>query len=331
MALISFFSAKGAPGTTSTAMLTAALWPRPTLLVDADPAGGDLLMRLPTDAGMALTQRPGLLTLLPLARHGLAPGVVLDHSQVVQGGQRVLVGLDSPEQAEASAAFWPILGRNFHDLPGTDVVLDLGQLSVRSSQMSLAERSDMLIGVIRPTPASVLHMRQRLTALTRTLATLGPDAPLVGLVAIADVQQQAEASSALATVLTDVPEVHHLGMVAHEPRAERMFHGDLLVRPERTMLVRSGRSLVERVRSLLDGAAPDPDPAPAGRGADQVDQTGPAGSGAQAGSTDAIEAGDASGLPDGGADAGAAQKEQPDADRPMSRRDLKRKKWRVQR
>lgn len=311
MALISFFSAKGAPGTTSTAMLVAALWPRPTLLVDADPVGGDLLMRLPTEAGLALTQRPGLLTLLPLARHGLAPGVVLDHSQVVQGGQRVLVGLDSPEQAEASAALWPTLGRTFRELPGTDVVIDLGQLSLRSSQLPLAERSDIVIGVIRPTPASVLHMRQRLTALTRTMATLGPDAPLVGLVAVADVQQQNEASSALATVLTDVPGVHHLGMVAHDPRAERMFHGDLLTRPERTMLVRSGRSLVQRVLAQVGGAEPAP---PDATDAKPVDN-------------EPVETRTA------GTDTGAegAVEAEPATEQPVSRRDLKKKTWRIRR
>lgn len=313
MALISFFSAKGAPGTTSTAMLVAALWPRPTLLVDADPAGGDLLMRLPAASGLALTPRPGLLTLLPLARHGLAPGVVLDHSQVVQGGQQVLVGLDSPEQAEASAALWPTLGRTFADLPGMDVVIDLGQLSTRSSQMPLAERSDILIGVVRPGPASVMHMRQRLTALTRTLTTLGPDAPLVGLVAVADVQQQAEASSALATVLTDVPEVHHLGMVAHDPRAERMFHGDPLTRPERTMLVRSGRTLARRVQTLLAGVVPDPD--------DGTVDTPVAGAetGAEPHTAQSPDA------PGDGEPAGP-----PATDEPTSRRDLK-KKWRVRR
>lgn len=322
MALISFFSAKGAPGTTSTAMLTAALWPTPTLLVDADPAGGDLLMRLPADSGVALTPRPGLLTLLPLARHGLAPGVVLDHSQIVQGGQQVLVGLDSPEQAEVSSALWPTLGRTFGELPGTDVVIDLGQLSPRSSQMPLAERSDLLVGVIRLTPASVLHMRQRLTALTRTLATLGPDAPLVGLVAIADVQQQAEASSALATVLAEVPDVHHLGMVAYEPRAERMFHGDPLARPERTMLVRSGRSLVQRVQALLEGPG-----APA-RAAGETDT--PAGEADETVTADTpAEDAPETDTPAEDAAAPAGPAEQEVAEQPSSRRELRRKKRRM--
>ncbi|WP_158288565.1 hypothetical protein [Ornithinimicrobium flavum] len=129
MALITFFSAKGAPGVTSTSMLVAALWPRQTLLVDADGSGGDLLMRLPDEQGVALTQHPGLLTLLPLARHGLAPGVVLDHSQVVHGGQRVLVGLESAEQSEAAGALWPTLARAFRELPDADVMVDAGQLT----------------------------------------------------------------------------------------------------------------------------------------------------------------------------------------------------------
>ncbi|WP_298888671.1 hypothetical protein [uncultured Serinicoccus sp.] len=278
MALISFFSAKGAPGVTSTAMLVAALWPRQTLLVDADGNGGDLLMRLPSESGLALTQHPGLLTLLPLARHGLSSGVVLDHSQVALGGQQVLVGLETSEQAEASAALWPTLARAFREVPGTDVVVDAGQLAARSGQLSLVQRSDLVVGVVRAEPASVMHMRERLTVLTQTFAALGADAPRIGLVALSGVQRQDEASSAIATVRADFPEVLDLGQVALDPRPERMFHGDPVSRPERTMLVRSGRSLVERLVAALgpavvldagtdrpgdaDPTADDPPPAP---------------------------------------------------------------------
>ena len=48
MALIALFSAKGSPGVSTTAMLTAALWPRPSILVDADPMGGDIALRMVT-------------------------------------------------------------------------------------------------------------------------------------------------------------------------------------------------------------------------------------------------------------------------------------------
>lgn len=272
MALITFFSAKGAPGTTSTAMLVAALWPRPTLLVDADGAGGDLLMRLPGANGMALTQHPGLLTLLPIARHGLAPGVVLDHSQVVHGGQRVLVGLETSEQADAAAALWPTLARSFREIPGTDVIIDAGQLTARAGQLSLAQRSDLVVGVVRPGPASVMHMRERLTLLTQTFAALGADAPRLGLVALADVQHQHEASAAVATARGEHTQVLDLGQVALDPRAERMFHGDPVARPERTMLVRSGRSLVERLVAAVGPSLAQP---AAGQGSPTLDQAPP--------------------------------------------------------
>lgn len=259
MALISFFSAKGAPGATSTAMLVAAVWPRPTVLVDADGAGGDLLMRLPAESGVSLTQHPGLLTLLPLARHGLAPGVVLDHSQVVQGGQRVLVGLETAEQADAAAALWPTLARAFREIPGTDVVIDAGQLSPRAGQLALAQRSDLVVGVVRPNPASVMHLRERMVVLQQSFAALGADAPRVGVLAISDVQHPEEASAAIAAVRAQSPDVIDLGQVAHDPRAERMFHGEPVGRPERTMLVRSGRSLVQRLTAALGpGLAPPP-------------------------------------------------------------------------
>ncbi|WP_122261985.1 hypothetical protein [Ornithinimicrobium cerasi] len=261
MALISFFSAKGAPGVTSTAMLVAALWPRPTLLVDADGAGGDLQMRLPNESGTALTQHPGLLTLLPLARHGLAPGVVLDHSQVVTGGQRILVGLESPEQSDAAGSLWPTLARSFRELPGYDVIVDAGALSLRAGQLGLVQRGDLAVGVVRPNPASVMHMRQRVAALHDTFRVLGPDAPRLGLVCVEDVQHQGEASSAVATVRGDLPDVLDLGQVALDARAERLFHGDPVARPERTMLVRSGGSLVQRLVAAV-GPVIQPDPEP---------------------------------------------------------------------
>ena len=41
--LISLASAKGAPGTTTSAHVLAAVWPAPVILADADPFGSDLL------------------------------------------------------------------------------------------------------------------------------------------------------------------------------------------------------------------------------------------------------------------------------------------------
>ncbi|MGK2852999.1 MAG: hypothetical protein ACSLE3_02645, partial [Microbacteriaceae bacterium] len=44
MALIALASASGSPGVTTTAMGLALAWPRPVLLVEADPTGGSGLL-----------------------------------------------------------------------------------------------------------------------------------------------------------------------------------------------------------------------------------------------------------------------------------------------
>ena len=44
MAMIALASASGSPGVTTTALGLALLWPRPILLVEADPTGGSGLL-----------------------------------------------------------------------------------------------------------------------------------------------------------------------------------------------------------------------------------------------------------------------------------------------
>ena len=44
MAVIALASASGSPGVTTTALAMALLWPRPVLLVEADPTGGSGLL-----------------------------------------------------------------------------------------------------------------------------------------------------------------------------------------------------------------------------------------------------------------------------------------------
>jgi hypothetical protein len=44
MAVIALASASGSPGVTTTALGLALLWPRPVLLIEADPTGGSGLL-----------------------------------------------------------------------------------------------------------------------------------------------------------------------------------------------------------------------------------------------------------------------------------------------
>ena len=59
VALIAVAADKGAPGVTTTAVALAAVWPRPVLLAECDPAGGDLVYRLPGEAAAGSTRGAG--------------------------------------------------------------------------------------------------------------------------------------------------------------------------------------------------------------------------------------------------------------------------------
>jgi len=267
MALISVMSAKGAPGTTTTSMLLANLWPADTLLVDADPLGGDIALRVMGEHGRALDPDYGLMSLLPAARRGLLPEMVPQHAQIALGGQPIVVGLPGPEQALAVAPMWPTLSDVFASVRGHDVVVDVGQVHQRSSHLAVVERSDLLLCVYRPTAWSAIHTRRRLEGLQDVLR----DFPLrIGIVGVAAPADEGNARTAAARIIGDWDWVTDFGTLAHDPRAVVMFEGGTVYRPERSLLARSGRELVSRIHAVLsDGATPvvlaqpEPQPEPA--------------------------------------------------------------------
>jgi MinD-like ATPase involved in chromosome partitioning or flagellar assembly len=64
MSVLALASAKGAPGVTTAAVALGAVWPRRVLLVEGDPAGGDLAARF------HLPPEPNLVSLGMVARRG---------------------------------------------------------------------------------------------------------------------------------------------------------------------------------------------------------------------------------------------------------------------
>lgn len=250
MALISFLCAKGAPGTTTTGMLLANLWPAPSILVDADPLGGDVALRLSAEHGPLDLDR-GLMSLLPAARRGLEPHVVLSHCQVAIGGQSIVAGLPGPEQAVAVAPLWPSLAAAFGRVPEHDVFADLGQVHSKSTHLAMLEQSSAALVVFRPTAWSVVHTRRRLESLEETLR-----ARHVGVVCVATARESREAAVATESLLQGLTDwVHDYGVVADDKDAVRMYDGGQVFRPERSLLVRSGRSIVQRLYAELGPVA----------------------------------------------------------------------------
>jgi MinD-like ATPase involved in chromosome partitioning or flagellar assembly len=248
---VAFFSAKGAPGATTAAMLVASLWPRPALLVDADPAGGDIALRLPSPEGRPLDQSTGMLSLLPLARRAITGEQVLAHAQRVLGGGEVIAGLSGPEQATAAGPVWAALIDVLRDVDDRDVMIDLGRLSVGSAVLPMAARADLAVLVTRDTVSGVVAARARLRALVPALTDAQGAGPQLGLIVQGDSDR--EANSAASVIRGEFPRVQDYGRLAWDPVGVRMFDGEHVGRPERSLIVRSGREIVTAVDGALYG------------------------------------------------------------------------------
>jgi hypothetical protein len=258
MALLSFMSAKGAPGTTTTSMLLANLWPAPSILVDADPLGGDVALRLPGEHGPLDPDR-GLMSLLPAARRGLEPQTVVAHAQTALGGQQLLAGLPGPEQAIAAAPLWPSLAQAFARIPGADVIADVGQVTARATHLAMLENAAALLCVYRPTAWSAVHTRRRLESLEELLRDRQTR---VGIVCVASPSAARDVAAAADSIVRGLPWVTDYGVVADDPATAVIYQGGEVFRPERSLLARSGQTLARRLHADLAPVVAAPEAVP---------------------------------------------------------------------
>lgn len=185
MTVISVLSAKSGVGVTTAALALALGWPtqRPVILAELDPLGGEIAAGY---LGAAADQRRGLIELLasPAARSGdLGRDLPLHAQSLPESHAGWLRGLDGPAQAQGVP--WAGLGEMLAQLPGVDVIADLGAVLPMDAQVrsgvdvsAVWLRSDIVLFAVRPTlpsvrlTASVLPvMRQLMTA-----SGLGSDA-----------------------------------------------------------------------------------------------------------------------------------------------------------
>lgn len=253
MTLICVASAKGAPGTTTTTLLLSNLWPAPSLVVDADPLGGDIALRIPGEQA-PMNPSTGLMSLLPSARRGLEPHTVLQHAQQAIGGQPVIAGLPGPEQAVAVAPLWNGLAHAFARVPGYDVFADIGQVHSRSSHLAMLEGSAAVLFVYRPTATSALHTRQRLEGLENVFRDRGIE---VGIVCVANTQQSGDARTAAGSIRDGQSWVHDYGVIAHDPQTAVIYEGGEVFRPERSLLARSGSAVARTLYATLNAGVPE--------------------------------------------------------------------------
>jgi len=143
---VTISTVKGAPGGTTVALLLAralasgaaagdpsARVPSGSrvLLVECDPAGGDLAPRL------GLRAVPGLASLALASRHGVTRSLLFEHSQLAAAlpGVRLLAGIAGPEQGAALS--WIFAGLA-EELSSQDLVAVVDTGRIRSSDEAVA-------------------------------------------------------------------------------------------------------------------------------------------------------------------------------------------------
>lgn len=146
--MVTLVSASGAPGVTTTAVALAVRWPRPVIVVEADPKGGSAIL-----AGYFQGQldQPGLIELVMAQRAGVVADALPRLLLPVEGTQAsILVGTRSHEQAAGLAALWPPLVEALRDVDeaATDVIVDAGRLGAPGWPQPLVSDSDVCLLVM---------------------------------------------------------------------------------------------------------------------------------------------------------------------------------------
>ena len=242
--LIGLASVKGSPGVTSTALALTAVWPRPAVLLEADPTGGDLAYRCRAAHGGPVYASKGLLTLAAAVRGGVpGPEALFEQSQMLACGVNLVQGVSSAAQARGLGTLWATIAEACR-VSEVDVIADLGRLERTSAVMPLAEAADYLLTVASTSLESVMHLTGGLIELTASLRNrgavrvepvlVGPDAHAAG--DCADLDEMLSRAGLPVQATQPMP---------YDPRAlERLEQGEKATgRLGRTLLLRAARAM----------------------------------------------------------------------------------------
>jgi hypothetical protein len=264
MALIAVASDKGAPGVTTAAVALAAVWPRPVLLAECDPSGGDILYRLPGADGKRLDPRQGVLSLAVAARKGMQPRQVWEYTQKLRGGLDVLVGVGSAEQGAGLDLLWGQLGGVLARVPQADVIADCGRLGVDGPVYDLLAWTASIVLLSRATLEEVVRLRDRAGAVAAAVAKRGRSRPRIDVVAIAPYKKfktaTAEVEHALRQGRTPA---RVLGAIAHEPKSAQQLRGEWTGRLDKSMFIRTTRAIAADLAAALPAVGLEPQAAQA--------------------------------------------------------------------
>ena len=162
MTVVAFAGVKHSPGVTTLAVAVASSHAGSALVVEADPAGGDIAAR----TGLALD--PGLASLAAAARNEMTADLLSHHVQRLSSGVDLLAGPASPLQAStALRAIAEPLAELFARLAHDLILIDLGRIDDPTLVLPLLGATDRVVLLLRGTAEDVVAARSRLDDLHR--------------------------------------------------------------------------------------------------------------------------------------------------------------------
>lgn len=238
MTTLALISVKHSPGVTTAALAFAAASAQDgtTVLIEADPAGGDLAARV----GLALD--PGLVSLAAAGRHEGRGLNVEEHCQALPVGGSVVVGPTTHEQASTAVA--TLAGRMAGSAAVPDshlTIIDCGRWFPGSPVQWELESAELVLVVARRGLDALEHVRSRLPSLARGNGLLRVPAVLL----VGDgVYPPEEVSAALGAEVVGVLPIDARGVAA--------LHGEASARvARRSPLVRSARSILDGLEAMV--------------------------------------------------------------------------------
>jgi hypothetical protein len=251
-------------GVTTLALALADRWPADVeaVVVEADPAGGDLTARF------GLAPNRGLVSLAAAARRTHDPELLWEHLQRLPGGLAACPAPAGAEQARAVLAGLAGGGlaalRAAADYADVAVVADCGRLDPQSAALPLVLTADVLLLVVRPRD-------DELSQLAARLAVVAGWRPSAWHVVVAH-QPDREGGYAVRDI-TRALGARVLGPVPHDPDAAAVLAGRRRswTGVARSRLGRAAAELAGRLAAYADdggadagaGAGDGPPPAPA--------------------------------------------------------------------
>jgi hypothetical protein len=199
-------------------------------------------------AGAPLNSDRGLVSLAAASRKGLGDEVILAHSQQLDGGLDVLLGVRSPEQVGGMGGLWHPLGISFNHMQHGDVLADCGRIGASSPQLPVIQSARLVVLLCTATGSSVAHLRERLSTLVHHV-----DAQL-GVVVVADPKQRDGVKQVWSVLDAMSLPVRHRWHLAYDPIGAAFFDGH--GRLEKTPLIRSATEITAEMAALA--AAPPP-------------------------------------------------------------------------